>query len=298
MKPTTTQLNNLLATRQFFMADLYQFALVNGTFLRYCSGDADIVWNGFTWSSGGRGTGSGPFFDRKDNKAKCHQKIGVEVDQLIFDSLPGGAMVGGITLLSSVRTGGFDGAELTLYRAFMPTYGNVAAGGVVTMFAGRVAEIDASRNLCTFTINSHLELLNRSMPRNMYQAACNNSLFDHNCTLSQAAFTGTGTANGSSTASIITGSCTFVTNDYADQGLITFTSGVNIGISRSVKQYAISGGVATISLAAPFPNPPANSDTFSITAGCDKLQKTCLVKFNNINHLRAFPNIPVVETAV
>ncbi|MGH6975639.1 MAG: baseplate hub protein, partial [Stellaceae bacterium] len=86
MKPASTALKSLLATRQFYAADLYTFALVGGGTLRYCGGDRDITANGNLYPAGGA---TGPYFDRKDNKAKCHWKVGVEVDQLVFDVLPG-----------------------------------------------------------------------------------------------------------------------------------------------------------------------------------------------------------------
>src|SRR5579863_246653 len=128
MKPASTALINLLATRQFFTADLYQFALAGGGELNYCGGDKDIIWNGITYSAGGV---VGPYFDRKDNKAKCHWKIGVEVDTLVFDVLPGAATVLGEPFLQAVHAGQFDGAELMLERAYMPVYGDASRGTVI-----------------------------------------------------------------------------------------------------------------------------------------------------------------------
>lgn len=86
MKTASSDLLTLLASRQFYSADLYQFSLVGGGQLYYCGGDRDIAWNAQIWLAG---AGLGPFFDRKDNKAKCHWKVGVEVDTLVFDVLPG-----------------------------------------------------------------------------------------------------------------------------------------------------------------------------------------------------------------
>src|SRR5579863_7564279 len=136
MKPASSALKSLLATRRFYAADLYSFALAGGGNLRYCAGDRDIVANGLPYPAGGS---TGPYFDRKDNKAKCHWKVGVEVDTLVFDVLPGSAKVLGQPFLDAVRTGLFDAADCTLERVFMPTYGDTRAGTVV-MFTGRVAE--------------------------------------------------------------------------------------------------------------------------------------------------------------
>ena len=285
MKTASTALINLLASRQFFSADLYQFSLIGGGTLNYCSGDKDIIWNGITWSSGA------PYFDRKNNKAKCHWKIGVEVDTLVFDVIPANANILGEPFVSAVRQGVFDGAELTLYRAFMPTYGNVAAGTVI-MFAGRVAEIDATNSLATFSVNSHLELLNQNLPRNLYQSGCANTLYDSGCGVNKASLAVSGSVT-SATTSVIIASLTQAAG-YFDLGVISFTSGANNGISRTVKSYASN----SVSLIAPFPVAPNTGDSFLIYPGCDKQQSTCSGKFNNLGRFRGFPYVPENSTAV
>ena len=285
MKTASTSLINLLASRQFFSADLYQFSLIGGGTLNYCSGDKDILWNGINWSCGK------PYFDRKSNKAKCHWKIGVEVDSLVLDVIPAGANILGEPFLAAVRQGVFDGAELTLYRAFMPTYGNVAAGTVI-MFVGRVAEIDATNSLATFTINSHLELLNQNLPRNLYQSGCANTLYDSGCGVNKASLAVNGSVT-SATVSVINASLSQIAG-YFDLGVISFTSGANNGISRTVKSYASN----SVSLIAPFPVVPSVGDTFLIYPGCDKQQNTCSGKFNNLARFRGFPYLPENSTAV
>ncbi len=197
MKPASTALQDLLASRQFFAADLYTFTLINGTALRYCSGDRDITAGGDLF------TAQGPRVDRKDNKAKCHWKIGVEVDTLVFDVMPQATdMVNGLPFLAACVQGAFDGAELQLERAFMATYGDTSVGTVI-MFAGRVAEIDLGRAVATFTINSHLELLNLQLPRNLWQPGCVNSLGDASCGVNLPSFAVAGSAAAGSSASMI-----------------------------------------------------------------------------------------------
>src|SRR5579875_3572982 len=109
MKPASTALQNLLAGRQFYAADLYTFTLAGGGVLRYCSGDRDIT------SGGNLFTSKGPRIDRKDNKAKCHWKIGAEVDTLFFDVMPHPpALLKGQAFLAACVQGACDGAELQL----------------------------------------------------------------------------------------------------------------------------------------------------------------------------------------
>lgn len=292
MKSASPALLSLLASRQFFSADLFLFSLVGGGTLNYTSGDKDIIWNSTTWSAG---KSVGPYFDRKENKAKCKWKIGVEVDTLVFDALPKDSTVNGQPFLSAVRQGVFDGAEMTLYRAFMPTYGDTAAGTVI-MFAGRVAEIDAGRSLATFTINSHLELLNIGLPRNLYQSSCVNTLFDASCGISSAAFQVNGTVAATSTTDSFTATLAQATG-YFDLGYVTFTSGPNSGFSRTVQKYT-KGTPGSVALISPFPAAPAPGDAFSIYPGCDKTQATCSARFNNLANFRGFPWIPAPSTAV
>src|SRR5579863_6112809 len=182
MKPASSALQALLASRNFYAADLYSFTLVGGGVLRYTSGDRDITANGNLFTS------QGPRIDRKDNKAKCHWKIGVDVDTLIFDVMPQASdQVSGQSFLAACVQGAFDGAELTLERAFMTVYGDTSVGTVI-LFAGRVAEIDLGRGVATFSINSHLELLNLNLPRNLWQPGCVNSLGDPSCGVNLASF--------------------------------------------------------------------------------------------------------------
>jgi uncharacterized phage protein (TIGR02218 family) len=291
MKPAPTALQNLLASRQFFAADLYTFTLIGGSVLRYCSGDRDVTAGGQLFTS------QGPRVDRKDNKAKCHWKIGVEVDTLVFDVMPQATdMVGGLPFLAACVQGAFDGAELQLERAFMATYGDTSVGTVI-MFAGRVAEIDLGRAVATFTINSHLELLNLQLPRNLWQPGCVNSLGDASCGVNLPSFAVSGSAAAGSSASVILASLGQPTS-YFDQGKIAFTSGANAGLTRSVK-YWVAGSPGVIALLAPFPQAPATGDAFTIYPGCDKtLGANGCAKFANTARFKGYPFIPSSETAV
>lgn len=292
MKPASTALQALLASRSFWVADLYTFTLVDGTVLRYCGGDQGVTAGGNFFPAGAE---TGPYFDRTGSRAKCHWKRGLEVDTLAFDVLPGSSTVEGLPFLTAVRQGVFDGAEVQLERAFMPSFGDTSAGTVV-LFVGRVAEVLAGRTLATFTINSHLELLNQNLPRNLYQAGCVNTLYDGACGLSRAAFQVSGTASAGSTANVVLATLANPTGDF-DHGSLTFTSGVNAGLSRTVSAYA-QGSPGTLALMMTFPAAPAAGDTFTVVPGCDKAMATCQNRFANLANFRGFPFVPENSTAV
>jgi uncharacterized phage protein (TIGR02218 family) len=291
MKPASPALQSLLASRQFYAADLYTFTLVGGGVLRYTTGDRDITANGQVFSS------NGPRIDRKDNRAKCRWKRGVDVDTLTVDILPRPTdRVNGQGFLAACVQGAFDGAELQLERAFMSSYGDTSVGTVI-LFTGRVAEIDLGRAVASFSVHSHLELLNVQLPRNLWQPGCVNSLGDASCGVNLAAFAVGGAATAGSTAHLINASLA-QGSGYFDQGKITFTSGANAGLSRSVKSWSV-GAPGVIALLAPFPNAPQAGDGFSIYPGCDKtLGPNGCAKFANTARFRGFPFIPTSETAI
>jgi uncharacterized phage protein (TIGR02218 family) len=297
MKPASAELLSLLATRQFYAADLYTFqgGALGANVLRYCGGDQDVTANGMLFPAGGQ---TGPYFDRKDNKAKCHWKIGVEVDTLVFDVLPGSSTVFGVPFLQAVHEGAFDGAELILDKAYMPTYGDTSRG-LIRYFVGRVAEVDAGRSVATFSVNSHLELLNLQLPRNLFQPGCVNSLGDASCQATIPTTTGTvsaASANATVYASLAGGP--FSTGAF-DLGKITFTSGALNGLSQTVRQCAF-GSPNTITTVGFFPGAPAIGDTFTIAYGCNKSYSDSngCPKFSNLGRFRGFPFVPQPATAV
>jgi uncharacterized phage protein (TIGR02218 family) len=324
MKAITPALSSLFATGAANYSQLFQFNLAQGGSLYYTSGDADILiptYNYYTDEAGQniytdeaglnaytvesavnyqlyqceRTSGIG--LDRKDNKAKMHQAIGLTTDQLIFDMIPGSSQINGAPFLTCVREGVFDGAELIYSAAFWPADSGysrqVIPTGTIQKYVGRVGEVDASRNLATFTINSYLELLDQNMPRNLFSAGCVNTLYDASCTLNAANFTSSGTALNGSLNWVISSAVPNPSPYSYNLGVVTFTSGANNGVSRTVKSFS-SG---TIQLIAPFPSVPANGDTFNISAGCPKLQSYCAVGMNNLSNFRGFPFIPAQESA-
>lgn len=296
MKPASPELLALLASRQFYAIDLYTFSGGNlgSTVLRYCSGDMDVVANGKTYTAGKQ---VGPYFDRKENRAKVHWKVGMDVDTLTFDVIPGDAQLFGVKMQTSITYGTFDGAELLLERCFMPTYGDTRCG-TLRYFLGRVGSIDSGRTLFTFSVNTHTELLNQQLPRNLYQASCKNNWGDKACSVVQNSYKTTGSVQpGTTTAlvmALIAGS--FPAGTF-DQGKLVFTSGALNGLSASVRAVTF-GSPASIALLGYLPKAAAAGDTFNLFYGCDKTQgSNGCAKFANLARFRAEKLIPQPQTA-
>jgi uncharacterized phage protein (TIGR02218 family) len=195
----------------------------------------------------------------------------------------------------------FDAAEVMLERAFMPTYGDTTRG-VLRYFVGRVAEIDAGRSVATFSIKSHLELLNQKFPRNIAQPGCLNNLGDGPCgvNLASSSYHTTGTISSGSTNGVLNAS---IVGSWAagafDLGTIKFTSGVLSGSAYGVKS-VVYGTPAIISLIGFVPSVPAAGDAFTLNFGCNKsyTDSNGCPKFSNQARFRGFPFVPQPSAAV
>ena len=286
MKPASSALQGILAGPQFYMADCYSFTLVDGTVARYTTADQDLTdqATGHVFSS------RGPFFER----SKVKFQVGVQVDELDIVLTAGpNDVIDGVPWLSALRGGVLDGAEIQLDRAFMANFGDTSAG-LLTIFAGRIAEVDAGRTQATIKANTHLELLTLQMPWRLFQPGCAFTLYDNRCTLNKTSF---GVA-----AVVGAGSTEFVANTSLDQaagwaslGTVTFTSGVLANKSFTLREHDTGGILKPV---VPFAVPPASGDTCMVYPGCDKQQATCRTKFSNLAHFGGFPYVPAPETAV
>jgi uncharacterized phage protein (TIGR02218 family) len=87
---------------------------------------------------------------------------------------------------------------------------------------------------------------------------------------------------------------------WAQYGLVTFTSGLNNGLSREIIDQTLSGGspgVSDLTLLIPMPFDVQIGDTLTVTAGCDKTASTCKNKFDNLLNYRGFNFMPLLEVA-
>lgn len=292
MKPLSPTLSALLATRQFFAVNLYTLTLIDGSITRYCSGDADIVAGGNTYSAGGS---NGALFELSGDEADATWRLGTEVETFTVNVTPRAATLVTVPWIIACRYGVLDGALLTWSIAFMPTYGDVAGGGVALMFTGRIIDFPIADQVVTLNVNSPMELLNQNLPRNLFTPGCINTLYDTACTLLPASFSSAVTVTGGTTTTILVSGASGRATGYFDQGTISFATGPNAGASRTVRAWTNPG---TAVIFPPLPVAPAVGNTGTMYAGCDLLQGTCLAKFANLANFRGFPTVPQPETAI
>ena len=283
MKTANTDLINLLAGNdEFLMADLFTFTLITGDIYRWTTADIDVTYDGNLYKSGSslikRGT--------------IKNVLGVSVDALDITLYPSPTdTISNIKLSTAILSFGFlDNATLELRKCFFSDW-NTPVGNVI-LFMGTVSDIVGTGTQIDIQIKSKLEILNAQVPRNLYQSSCINSVYDSMCQANKAAVTSSGVVTSGTVSSVLTNAS--FGNGFFDLGVLTFTSGANTGVKRTVKKYASS----TFIFSLPLPNTPSNGDGFSVFPGCDNTMATCSSKFGNFINFRGMPFIPVPETSI
>ncbi len=83
---------------------------------------------------------------------------------------------------------------------------------------------------------------------------------------------------------------------YLAGGLVTWTSGLNQGLSMEILWYDPNTNHLRLFLNMPFLI--ANGDTFTFRPGCDKRRETCALRYNNMDRFRGEPDLPGLDKAM
>jgi hypothetical protein len=249
---------------EYVYVDCYTFGLNdNVTKLRYSGTNMPVVVNGHTFNLGP------PIQDEGVQSTRGVSSSKVDLTILGGD---GRATVNGLDILDFIEGFGLDNAGARIDRAFAASWDDFYTNGPVgsyIRFAGTVGEIkELGQTQAVVTINSFMDVLDTQFPAETYGTSCLNTFGDANCGVDKAALAKTGAVTGLVTEDPTAWFNTNLTDadNFWTLGTITFTSGVNEGLLRSIKTYFNTGGVTRVT--SPLPAPPGIGDTFSIEPGC------------------------------
>jgi uncharacterized phage protein (TIGR02218 family) len=222
--------------------------------------------------------------------------VGLSVDEckVTLHCYPGSVM-GVLSVPNFTLIGGFDNAHLKIELAVMPSYGDTSLGAI-HLFEGNITDVVMDLSKVELTVSSAAVLLNAQVPRIVYQPSCTHTLFDSQCGLRAADFTVSRTVVDSWSTGEISFSDSGASNLYT-LGRITFTSGANAGLSRTVKSHVMLAGGAVVLPLYPFPFIAATGDNFTISLGCYKSRALCTSRFNNASQFLGWEYMPVPEVS-
>ena len=156
-----------------------------------------------------------------------------------------------------------------------------------------------ARSVIQVQLQSAMGRAIRVCPRTIVQEGCSNILFDVNtCTVIRAGYVVTGTVLSSAVGYERLYMLTALAqpDDYFALGQLTFTSGQNVGASRTVGWSRATGAMKWN---IPLLYGVSPGDRFEVVPGCDKTYATCQVKFaGNQANFRGFINVPWPEVVL
>jgi uncharacterized phage protein (TIGR02218 family) len=154
--------------------------------------------------------------------------------------------------------------------------------------SGTLGEVKGGRSKFTAELRGLMQAYSRRIIRLTTQD-CTADLGDSRCKVDLAAWTVTGTVGSVSDNRVISDGARGEADDYFTGGKITFTTGLNEGLSMEIKQSA----AGTLTLHERMPFEIAADDAYTASAGCSKRAfEDCRDRFNNYINFRGFPDVP------
>lgn len=276
---------------QLWRADLFDILLQDGvTTYNWATWDGPLTANSIAYQT------QKPWIERTNwNVANT-----MEVPSMtVFLRALNDGFAGGAQIKTQIHNGLFDGASLTLSRAFMTSPGSTSALGTVELFGGVVAGLDLTGSTATLTVKGKNNLLDQFAPRNLYQKPCLHGFCDVGCTLSRATFTASYAVGTGPTSSFLPWSGSPPANAALyTNGQITMTSGAAAGQTRTVAAADSTG----LTLAYPLYQTPTAADGFTAFQGCSKgfsdgSGQDCTA-YANTQHWKGYDQIPPPASAV
>jgi len=198
-----------------------------------------------------------------------------------------GALTSDVISETDIAAGKYDGARVELYLV------NWAQPSQhIRLKVLEIGEITRTSSHFRAELRGLAHRLSQTRGR-IYARRCDAAFGDSRCGKNAAAFTlfGAILSAPDATRASVSGLEAHAGGTFR-YGLLTFTSGVNDGISTDIENHVRSDGSVTLIFWLPLPARPSPGDTFTIVAGCDKSFATCKAKFANGSNFRGFPHVP------
>lgn len=196
---------------------------------------------------------------------------------------PGAVLTSNGITEADLQAGLFDYASITISQV---NYEDLSQGQII-LRKGVLGQVTMQKGKFVAEVRGLTQALQQTIGR-LFTASCDADLGDSRCKVNLAAYTVTGTVTAVTSMAAFTDTGRGEPVAWFTFGLLTFTGGDNIGLSKEVKYFSGGGFVLTEAM----PYPIKIGDTYSVYAGCDKRFSTCKTKFNNVINFQGFPHIP------
>ena len=213
-------------------------------------------------------------------RSAIHTIANLAVDNLDIES----AIDSETLSAADLRAGVWDGATVEI---FLVNWSNLANGKII-LKRGTIGEVELKDTVFRAEMRGLSQALSQQIVE-LYTPDCRADLGDTRCKVNLSALTVTGTITAVIDRRGFTDTSRTEAINYWNGGLLTWTSGANVGRKMEVKAFASSG---IITLFLPMPSEVTVGDTYSLRPGCDKKFSTCKDRYNNVKNFRGEPNVP------
>lgn len=189
-----------------------------------------------------------------------------------------------------IEGGAFDGAVVETWLVNW-----ASAEQRMLLRSSRIGTITRSGGRFVVELKSSTADLDKISGRRINRL-CDAQLGDHRCRHGGHVQAGTVVATLSD-REIIVGGLQPPGNDWFDNGMMTWTSGLNRGRNNMVLNQQPHGGGIRLSLRDMQVSDIETGDTFALLPGCDKSFDQCRTKFANTANFRGFPHLPGNDAA-
>lgn len=183
-----------------------------------------------------------------------------------------------------IRAGKWDFATVEIFQV---NYRDLSMG-IMKEAKGKMGEITTTSLGFTAEVRGLAQQMQQTIGE-LYSATCRADFGDARCKFDLTTITVTGAVSSViSDRSFIDTSRSEAT-DYFNHGKITFTSGLNTGLSMEIKSF----GSDTFGLYLDMPYIIATGDTYGAYPGCQKrFAEDCRDRWSNVINFRGEPHVP------
>jgi len=283
MKIASAALESHLAQDLTTLATCWRVERVDGEVITLTDHDADIIYDGLTYTADGGFT-----------RSAVKSQLDLDIDTLDVEGILSSDQI----TEDDIRAGRYNGAEIYV---FVINWADTSQG-IIKIKRGLIGEIKVQNGIYIAELQGLSQYLSNEILE-QYTAECQADFGDSRCGFD------TDTLKQSSTViSVSTDRLEFVVQESVgsgspgidfsltglpsygyDHGKLTWTSGENNGIIQEVKIADSVTATLTLYLKSPFSI--TVGDTFDLTAGCDKRFATCQF-FGRQKFFRGFPDVP------
>jgi uncharacterized phage protein (TIGR02218 family) len=282
MKAISAALEVHLASEVTTLATCWKLKRRDNTVMGFTNLDRDIVYESVTYKAASGFTPSA-----------VESRSSLAVDNLDIEGMINASAITEADILA----GKYDFAEIEIFQL---NYQDLSQG-IIQHRCGWLGEVSLHGQQFVAEVRGLTQILAQTIG-DLYAPSCRATFGDSRCKVSLAAHTVTGSITGAVSNQQFSDSSRTEASGIFTFGLITFTSGDNIGLSMEVKEYLYSAATGgKIMLALPMPYSISAGNNYSLSKGCDKTSKTCHERYNNIVNFRGEPHVPgldrMLETA-